>query len=43
VHFQSPWPEDCLVDQIPSIRNTDDQDVVERVDTVDTGQELVYN
>jgi hypothetical protein len=41
VHFQSPRSQHCLVNEVLPVGDADDEDVVEGVDAVDAGQQLV--
>ena len=41
MNLQSSWSEHCLIDQIFSVGDADDKDVVEGVDAVDAGEQLV--
>lgn len=41
VDFKPAWPEDGLIKQVLSVGHSDDDDIVERLHSVDVGQQLV--
>ena len=43
LHLQPPWAQQRLVQHVLSIRHADEQDVIESVDSVNLGQQLVDN
>ena len=43
VHLQSAWPQNGLVQEVLAIGDTDDKDVVELIDAVDAGEQLVHD
>lgn len=43
VHLQSAWPQNGLVQEVLAIGDADDKDVVELIDAVDAGEQLVHD